>query len=90
MKTSIFTLVFSLMVSVVLAQDNDMQLITKTLTDYIEGSTNGQPNRLKTAFYKDLNLYSVRNDSITIWSGKAYIKIQKKESLRVKVVKLFL
>ena len=78
MKTSIFTLVFSLMVSVVLAQDNDMQLITKTLTDYIEGSTNGQPNRLKTAFYKDLNLYSVRNDSITIWSGKAYIKSTKK------------
>lgn len=51
----------------------DTELITQTLTDYIEGSTNGQPNRLKKAFYADLNLYYVKNNNIAVWSGKDYI-----------------
>ena len=50
-----------------------MTAIAETLTDYIEGSTNGQPDRLKKAFYSDLNLYYVRNDSLRTWSGEAYI-----------------
>jgi len=50
-----------------------LALITATLMDYIEGSTNGQPNRLKKAFYPDLNLYYVKNNSIAVWSGKDYI-----------------
>ncbi len=53
---------------------NEIAAITETLMDYIEGSTQGQPERLKTAFHPDLNLYSVgRNDSLQIWSGKDYI-----------------
>lgn len=56
---------------------SEMVLITETLTDYIEGSTNGQPDRLKKAFHPDLNLYYVKNDSLRIWSGKAYIEDTK-------------
>ena len=53
---------------------SDIQLITNTLMDYIEGSTGGQPERLKTAFHSDLNLYSIKKDStLSIWSGEAYI-----------------
>jgi len=52
----------------------EIELISQTLTDYIEGSTNGQPDRLKSAFHPDLNLYSVREDKISIWSGVDYIK----------------
>ena len=53
---------------------SDIQLITNTLMDYIEGSTGGQPERLKTAFHPDLNLYSIKKDStLSIWSGEAYI-----------------
>ena len=48
-------------------------LITQTLMDYIEGSTGGQPKRLKKAFYPDLNLYYVKNNRIAVWSGKDYI-----------------
>lgn len=52
----------------------ELKLIRKTLTDYIEGSTNGQPKRLKKAFHPDLNLYSVgKNKQLSIWSGTAYI-----------------
>ena len=52
---------------------SELEAISTTLMDYIEGSTNGQPERLKKAFYSDLNLYYVKNDSLKIWSGKAYI-----------------
>lgn len=57
---------------------NDIDLISRTITDYIEGSTNGQPNRLKKAFHADLNLYSIDKDNeLRIWSGIDYIKDTK-------------
>lgn len=56
-----------------LAAQTDTELITETLNNYIEGSTNGQPNRLKEAFHPDLNLYYVREGQMKVWSGKAYI-----------------
>ena len=56
-----------------LKAQNDESLIRETLTDYIEGSTNGQPARLKSAFHKDLNLYYIKNGDLKTWSGTAYI-----------------
>ena len=55
----------------------EIEQITATLMDYIEGSTNGQPERLKKAFYSDLNLYYVKDDEIKTWSGTAYIEDTK-------------
>ena len=53
---------------------SEIEGITATLTDYIEGSTGGQPDRLKQAFYEDLNLYATNKEGeMTIWSGKDYI-----------------
>ena len=51
----------------------EIEKITATLTDYIEGSTLGQPNRLKVAFHDDLNLYYIKEGQLAIWSGKEYI-----------------
>lgn len=56
-----------------LQAQSEEALIRKTLIDYIEGSTNGQPNRLKKAFHKDLNLYYVKDGDLKTWSGTAYI-----------------
>lgn len=56
-----------------LKAQNDETLIRKTLTDYIEGSTNGQPDRLKKAFHKDLNLYYIKDGNLRTWAGTAYI-----------------
>ena len=56
-----------------LFSQSEDELINQTLIDYIEGSTNGQPDRLKKVFYDDLNLYYIKNDSISVWSGAAYI-----------------
>lgn len=73
MKKSLVFCFFLLSLSMASAQESDLELITKTLTDYIEGSTQGQPERLKTAFHPDLNLYYVNKDEVKVWSGEAYI-----------------
>jgi len=55
----------------------ETEQITETLMDYIEGSTKGQPNRLKKAFHTDLNLYYIWDREFRVWSGKAYIEDTK-------------
>ncbi|HMS68874.1 MAG TPA: nuclear transport factor 2 family protein [Saprospiraceae bacterium] len=53
---------------------SEIEQITETLMDYIEGTANGQPDRLRKAFHPDFNLYTVTaSDSLRIRSGQAYI-----------------
>ncbi len=55
---------------------NEKDQIKKTLLDYIEGTANGEPERLKQAFHPDLNLYAVGEDGeIKARSGQKYIEI---------------
>ena len=58
-------------------EKTEIEQITATLIDYIEGSTNGQPDRLKKAFHPDLNLYYTKDSEIQTWSGKDYIEDTK-------------
>ena len=51
----------------------DLDQITEVLLDYIEGTANGQPERLRKAFHPDFNLYTVTNDTLWTRSGKQYI-----------------
>lgn len=53
---------------------SEIEQITSTLTDYIEGTANGEPDRLRRAFHPDFNLYTVtEEDSLRIRSGEKYI-----------------
>ncbi len=53
---------------------SDMEQISETLMDYIEGTANGEPDRLRKAFHPDFNLYTVsETDSLRIRSGEKYI-----------------
>ena len=52
--------------------------IRKALYNYIEGTANGEPERVQKAFHKDLNLYSIRSGELNIWNGKKYIGNIKK------------
>ncbi|UII76764.1 nuclear transport factor 2 family protein [Flagellimonas sp. HMM57] len=52
---------------------SEIEDINKVLYDYIEGTANGEPDRLNDAFDTDFNLYFVKNDSLKIWSGRQYI-----------------
>ncbi|EDP70363.1 hypothetical protein FBALC1_06388 [Flavobacteriales bacterium ALC-1] len=59
-----------------LSNDNtqsEIEQINSVLYDYIEGTANGEPDRLKRAFHKDFNLYFVKEDSLQVWSGKQYV-----------------
>jgi len=61
------------------AGKSDIEQITETLTDYIEGTANGEPDRLRRAFHPDFKLYTVTDkDSLRIRSGKEYIANVKK------------
>lgn len=58
---------------------SDIEQITATLMDYIEGTANGEPERLRRAFHKDFNLYLVSDkDSLRVRSGEQYISGIKK------------
>lgn len=53
---------------------SEIEQISATLMDYIEGTANGEPDRLKKAFHPNFNLYTVtEQDSLRIRSGEAYI-----------------
>ena len=52
---------------------SEIEAINKVLYDYIEGTANGEPERLKEAFDENFNLYFVANDSLRTWSGKQYV-----------------
>jgi Putative lumazine-binding len=54
-------------------KEKEFELINQTLLDYIEGTANGEPERLKQAFHKDFNLYYVLNDTLKIWNGQEYM-----------------
>ncbi len=63
------------------AQDRntDIAHITTVLTDYIDGTANGDPDQVRRAFHPDFNLYTVNDgDSLWIRSGEKYIAGIKK------------
>ncbi|MEO9871390.1 nuclear transport factor 2 family protein [Ekhidna sp.] len=53
---------------------SEKEQITETLMHYIEGTANGEPDRLRKAFHADFNLYTVTSDkTLRIRSGEKYI-----------------
>ena len=69
----------------------DLELITSTLNDYLEGTANGEPERVKRAFHPELNLYNVANDSLRVWYGQDYtggIKQGKKSNRIGRIVSI--
>ena len=52
---------------------SELDQIRETLTDYIEGTANGQPKRLRKAFHPKFNLYTVAKDTLWTRSGEQYI-----------------
>jgi CubicO group peptidase (beta-lactamase class C family)/putative intracellular protease/amidase len=54
-------------------EKSDVEQITEILLDYIEGTANGQPDRLRKAFHPKFNLYTVAKDTLWTRSGEQYI-----------------
>jgi hypothetical protein len=56
-----------------LPAQTELELITSTVMDYIEGTANGEPDRISNAFHEDLNLYAIDNGKLVSRSGQQYI-----------------
>ena len=52
---------------------SELELITKTCMDYIDGTAKGNIEQVAQAFHKDLNLYHVKEDQLAVWSGEKYV-----------------
>ena len=51
----------------------EFELIAATIQDYMDGTGNGDPEKLRKVFHPDFNLYMVSEDSLRIRSGEQYI-----------------
>ncbi|MDT7831769.1 nuclear transport factor 2 family protein [Flavobacteriaceae bacterium S356] len=70
---------------------SDKASIRETLLNYIEGTANGEPDRVKDAFHEDLNLYHIKKGELVVWSGKGYtnnIKPGKKSNRIGKILSI--
>ena len=55
---------------------SEEEAIRAVVMNYIEGTGNGEPDKLRKAFHPDFNLYTVNNeDDLWIRSGEKYISI---------------
>ena len=43
------------------------------MSNYIVGTANGEPNKLRKVFHQDFNLYYIKDDNLSIIRGKQYI-----------------
>ena len=70
----------------------EIEKINKPLMDYIEGTANGEPDRLRRAFHPDFNLYTVTTqDNLRIRSGAKYIaniKEGKKNNRKGRIISI--
>lgn len=72
MKKSLLLLI-GVFLSVSLQAQTETELITDTINDYIEGTSYGNQEQVRSAFHPDLNLYSIRNGLLNVWFGQDYI-----------------
>lgn len=73
------------------AVKSDLDQVKEILLDYIEGTANGEPERLRKAFHPDFNLYTVANDTLWTRSGEQYIaniKVNEKSNRLGRIISI--
>lgn len=78
MKRLILTTIFLLSLVALHAQETnrkaELEQISATLQDYIDGTSFAKPDQIRKAFHPDLNLYSIDQEGkLSIWKGTDYI-----------------
>jgi len=76
MKTKFFIafIAFLTAVSISTAQDNDQELVKKTVTYYLDGGTNNDFEILKKAFHKDATMKFIRGENYTEVNALEFFK----------------
>ncbi len=72
-KTSQILLIISILLSLKLTAQTEFKRIHSTLMKYIEGTANGNPDKLREAFQKDFKLFLIDGDSLKTLDGAGYI-----------------
>ncbi len=67
------TFIFLLIPNFQIQAQSEIEQIEQTLMDYVEGTANGEIDRIKRAFHPDLNLYTIADDSLVTRNGQKYI-----------------
>ncbi|WP_282043457.1 nuclear transport factor 2 family protein [Winogradskyella flava] len=87
MKRFTFILIFGFLGYALNAQ-SDLELITESINNYLNGTSNGKPELVKITFHSKLNLYSIPSeDRLKVWFGKDYISGIKEENKSNRVVR---
>ena len=71
-KTIFLTFTLCALVATGEAQ-SEIESINKTVYEYIEGTANGEPERVRKAFQPDFQLFLISADTLRIIDGKQYI-----------------
>lgn len=66
----------------------EAEAIEATLMDYIDGTADGDHLRIQNAFHKDLNLYTIDQDTLKVISGRDYISYFKDGKKRNRIGKI--
>ncbi len=75
-------------IKLIVENESEEALIAQTLMDYIEGTANGEADRIRRAFHPALNLYAVDNGQLKSRSGQSYISIFEDGKKRNRVGKI--
>ncbi|OJJ22468.1 hypothetical protein BKI52_07240 [marine bacterium AO1-C] len=78
MKIICLSLLLLILCTPLAQAQNDIGAISQTLMHYIEGTTNGQPERLRKAFHPDFQLFLAAADTLRTIDGQGYISRVKK------------
>lgn len=71
-RTIFLTFTLFVLVTTVNAQ-SEIESINKTVYEYIEGTSKGEPERVRQAFQTDFQLFLISADTLRIIDGKQYI-----------------
>lgn len=89
LKFLLFVLVFTIRFLAHAQTENtktEIEQISETLMNYIDGTANGNPDQVRKAFHPAFNLYAVtEQDSLRIRSGEKYITDIKKGEKNTRV-----
>ncbi|WP_281987025.1 nuclear transport factor 2 family protein [Aquimarina aggregata] len=73
-KALIVLLTLNFLLGLKLNAQTEMEYINSNLMKYIEGTANGNPDKLRDAFHKDFKLFLIEDDTVKTIDGEGYIQ----------------
>jgi len=72
-KSKAVLFLLNLLLGLSLSAQEEIEQINRTIHEYIEGTANGEPERVRKAFQPDFQLFLIASDTLRIIDGEQYI-----------------